>query len=114
MKFTTIITLLHVMAAPMAMASAISMPKASDMDKGQASGLSARQGAPCALHAHYQSDWQDGGLRRYAVVATAEGVAAKAGWYVDGKMLDEWCHALDGTYIHTHTYKKNWLWYPEN
>ncbi|KAK0649708.1 hypothetical protein B0T16DRAFT_445415 [Cercophora newfieldiana] len=97
MKFTIVITLLQALAAPMAMASAISMPKAQGRTDVafKPDGMSARRGAPCALHVKFDEAWNQDALRRYSVKGTAEGVAAKAGWANDKKMLEEWCHALD-------------------
>jgi hypothetical protein len=104
MKLATIVTLLQALAVPIAMASAISLPpkeahEPSEMVTTSSStpdGLAPRQGAPCALYVHYDQDWSQYGLRRYAVKATAKGVASKAGWADDTRMLQEWCKALSG------------------
>jgi hypothetical protein len=99
MKFTTIIALVQTLAIPAAMASAILPPKAQGVSntaaQATAAGLLPRQ-ATCALHTKYDVDWQDGGYRRYAVKATADGVTSKAGWMTSRKMLEEWCAALVG------------------
>ena len=104
MKLITIVTLLQALAVPIVMASAISLPlkeahEPSEMVNTSSStpdGLAPRQGAPCTLYAHWDQDWTQAALRRYAVKATAKGVASKAGWADDTRMLQEWRKALRG------------------
>jgi len=104
MKLATIFTLLQALAVPIAMVSAISLPPKEAHERSKMvttssstpDGLAPRQGAPCTLYAHYDQDWTQWALRRYAVKATARGVASKAGWADDKRMLQEWCKALNG------------------
>jgi hypothetical protein len=101
MKFTIVATLLQALAVPMAMASAISLPNAKPeiVTTFHPDGLVPRQGAPCALKAHFDASWTEGALARYAVKATASGVADKAGWPNDTEMLKKWCEALYSKYL---------------
>ena len=104
MKLATIVPLLQALAVPIATASAISLPpkeahEPSEMVTTSSStpdGLAPRQGAPCTLYVHYDQTWEENALIRYSVKATANGVAYKAGWADDTRMLKEWCKALGG------------------
>ncbi|KAK4449656.1 hypothetical protein QBC34DRAFT_380114 [Podospora aff. communis PSN243] len=64
-----------------------------DAFNATASGIEARQGAPCLLKAHWDGDWSEAGWHRFRVRVDASG--RTAGGLGTRQMLDEWIMMFD-------------------
>lgn len=97
MKFTAILMVIMSMAIPMVSATAIPQPRGSEDSPPNTTNLGDHPPAPCALHARYDGDWNEGGYARFGVTATANGSHPLDldGFKNDKEMLEEWIKALD-------------------